>query len=894
MNGNGVPDLPNEWDKDGDGDPDNYFFVANPLELEQKLEKAMLAILAKAGSAGAVATVTQEVLGQDLVIRGAFTAYEDNPNIHAWKGHLEAYWPDNCTFTDNATCNSYTGCQWYLGRCTGTLYSFQRTENKGKFCSDPGFMNGSCWDGGKILKESAPNSRCLFTVLNGTMTKLDDGTSTCNAPFYSGLSSNWSDLEAALANTIDFDNDGSAADDSGSLIRWLRGEWDTSWTNVARDRHGWALGDIVYSTPVVVGPPSISSVDPHMAGDCSCSCSGTQTEIDDCAQKCFYCFREKQSRRKKMVYVGANDGMLHAFVVGVWDNNTSKWIYDPNNNTLGSLIGKELWAYVPSNLLSQLHALARCDYGHPSGCAHRTMVDLSPVAWDVFIDHDGNGTREWRTILLGGERGGGDVYFAVDVTDPDAPKVLWEYPVLRNFVSDPDNGNMPFVDNAIYNQLATMPVSWTTPYVGALNVPNGVCFEAKPRVEPLTPGTPSVSSSCRSSSDLSQWFAFFGATPRTFQPATDFQGISLDNETLMTVLRPNLLAVDIEKGVNIFQYLWPKILKTWKTAWPKATSGANTIPYAPGDPVALDIWNAQNFVANDGKVDYLAFGDLNGNYYAMKLNFDASTPGMHLTVRKTKTASTGTNIYRSSRQPMTVMPVATLDPYKNLWLYFGTGKFDNVVGGLDDRTDTSPMSFYAIRDNATRPTAFSGGTSFHGLNITASFRCASSTFLDNCTWVKADGTQDCCEASCGASCWSCVKDLSIAGERVVDSALVAGGIVFFTTFVPKDDPCAAGGDAYLYAVDYLCRPMTLDPFHRSGFTKVDKTPQQLQTGEYTPLKDGNQVQAYVLKLGEGMPSRPVMDSSGEYLFIQTSNGQIHRIEVDLPSPVEKSGWKQQR
>ncbi|MEJ5347418.1 MAG: PilC/PilY family type IV pilus protein [Desulfosoma sp.] len=892
LNGNRMPDdnNTNEWDKDQNGVPDNYFFVDNPLELEKKLEKAMLAILTKAGSAGAVATVTQEVLGQDLVIRGAFTAYEDNPNIYAWKGHLEAYWPyDGCKdFTDNATCNSYSGCQWYLGQCRGSLYSFQKSLNKGKFCSDPGFVDGYCWDAGKILSIPDPKNRCIFTMDKGTMLRLDNGTSSCNAPFYSSLPSKWSVIKTSLANTIDFDKNGSQTEeDAKALVQWVRGEWNDSWSAVARDRKGWSLGDIVYSTPVVVGPPSVSSVDPHIAGDCSCTCSGT--EMDNCSKKCFYCFRQKHTTRKKMVYVGANDGMLHAFVVGVWDNNTSTWVYDPKNSTHGSSIGKELWAYVPSNLLPELKHLAKPDYGHPSACAHRTMVDLSPVAWDVFIDHDGNGTREWRTVLLGGERGGGDVYFAVDVTDPDKPKVLWEYAVLRNLVIDNSTADMPFLDNATYSQVATMPVSWTVPYVGYLNTPEAVCFMAKERVEPLEGGAPSLSSSCRGSNDLSGWFAFLGASPHTFKPEVDLPGSLTDNQKL-AFLRPNLLAIDIEKGVNIFQYLWPKITNTWGTNWPKVTNGSNTIPYAIGDPVAVDLWNSQGQAAQDGQVDYIAFGDLNGNFYTLKFNLFASQPGIHLTVRKSKTAPTTTNIYRSGRQPITVMPVVTLDPYKNPWVYCGTGKYDNVVGGLDDRTDTATMSFYAIRDNATRPSVFPAGFSYNGLSVSAQFLCASSSFSSNCAWVKSDGSPDCCETSCNNSCWTCVKDLSIPGERVVDSALIAGGVVFFTSFVPKEDPCAAGGDAYLYAVDYMCRPMNFDPFKNSGFTKVNKTPDQLGEGEYAQISNTG----YVLKLGEGMPSRPVMDSSGEYLFIQTSNGVIHRLKVDLPPPVEKSGWKQRQ
>jgi type IV pilus assembly protein PilY1 len=113
-----------------------------------------------------------------------------------------------------------------------------------------------------------------------------------------------------------------------------------------------------------------------------------------------------------MVYVGANDGMLHAFVIGVWDWHSQRWIHNPNDpdvseyfatNNMSQYIGRELWAYVPSNLLSELSKLAKKTYGLPEGCPHRNTVDLSPNAWRVFIDHDGDNDREWRTVLVGGE-----------------------------------------------------------------------------------------------------------------------------------------------------------------------------------------------------------------------------------------------------------------------------------------------------------------------------------------------------------------------------------------------------------------------------------------------------------------------------------------------------------
>jgi hypothetical protein len=98
--------------------------------------------------------------------------------------------------------------------------------------------------------------------------------------------------------------------------------------------------------------------------------------------------------------------MLHAFKVGFWaedpdpefdndgdgEKDESKWIYDPDEVTVDGHdisalndIGKELWAYIPSNFLSEMACLADVNYGKEGGCHHRTMVDLSSMAWDVLI-----------------------------------------------------------------------------------------------------------------------------------------------------------------------------------------------------------------------------------------------------------------------------------------------------------------------------------------------------------------------------------------------------------------------------------------------------------------------------------------------------------------------------
>ena len=104
----------------------------------------------------------------------------------------------------------------------------------------------------------------------------------------------------------------------------------------------------------------------------------------------------KTTSRIGMVYVAANDGMLHA---------------------LSADTGKELWGFIPSTVLPNLVKLADKNYAN----LHSYFLDGTPVSGDVY---DGSA---WRTILVGGMNAGGRGYYALDITDPDQPKALWEF-----------------------------------------------------------------------------------------------------------------------------------------------------------------------------------------------------------------------------------------------------------------------------------------------------------------------------------------------------------------------------------------------------------------------------------------------------------------------------------
>jgi type IV pilus assembly protein PilY1 len=169
--------------------------------------------------------------------------------------------------------------------------------------------------------------------------------------------------------------------DGNSVINWLRGQSKKENGLVFRDREH-VLGDVVNAKPAFVAEPTL------LYGDAVTPTYGS--------------FKTANATRQAVLYIAANDGMLHAF----------------NADT-----GAELWGWVPRMLWPEMYKLASTTYDK----SHRFYVDGSPVAMDVFFQS----TNQWKTILVGGLNAGGRGYYAIDVTDPNSPKGLWE------FCSDP-------------------------------------------------------------------------------------------------------------------------------------------------------------------------------------------------------------------------------------------------------------------------------------------------------------------------------------------------------------------------------------------------------------------------------------------------------------------------
>jgi type IV pilus assembly protein PilY1 len=191
-----------------------------------------------------------------------------------------------------------------------------------------------------------------------------------------------SDLTSAQQSAIGGSTDGT------NRINYLRGDRSkeivAGGSGTFRHRDG-VLGDIRASSPTWVGPPTLpyTSAGTDLLTKLAIAEFGTT----------YNAFATTYQSRPQIVYVGANDGMLHGFRAGA---NTGAGAYDASNND-----GKELLAYVPTAVVSSIHpSNANYDFSS-SQYAHNAYVDATAAMGDLYY------AGAWHTWLVGGLGAGG-------------------------------------------------------------------------------------------------------------------------------------------------------------------------------------------------------------------------------------------------------------------------------------------------------------------------------------------------------------------------------------------------------------------------------------------------------------------------------------------------------
>ena len=218
------------------------------------------------------------------------------------------------------------------------------------------------WDASTLIPRPG---RRIITTYNGT----------------NGVPFRWNQLTSAQKIQLD---------SSSAILSYIRGNASNESANGGNFRNrNTRLGDIINSTPTYIAVPNASYPNYWGVG---------QPEND----VPYTSFVSANTSRQPLIYVGANDGMMHAF----------------NAET-----GVEEFAHIPSMIYDNLPDLTLPNYNH------KFYVDGSPTIFDAFYDDN------WHTVLVSGLGAGGQGMFALDVTDPTAfddqstaaQKVLWEF-----------------------------------------------------------------------------------------------------------------------------------------------------------------------------------------------------------------------------------------------------------------------------------------------------------------------------------------------------------------------------------------------------------------------------------------------------------------------------------
>jgi type IV pilus assembly protein PilY1 len=357
-------------------------------------------------TSGSSATVNEKESAKVETTTQAFFAFYD-PNT--WTGTVTA----NTLIDTAGVVTVSTTANWDAGCVlTGTLTG---TPAAGGGCETTG--------------ASGPTSPLPGTLARVMMTW--DTLHSVGVPFeWTGTSGNLNANQEANLDALD-------STQTSSRLFFLRGsrtnEVNTSGVGLYRSRAS-ILGDIVDSSPTWVGPPILpytaTWTDRLQTTDSMVENTGTQT---------YGQYTTANASRPNVVYVGANDGFLHAFRAGALDSNGNLiTTVTPND-------GQEVLAYMPgSTLLSaansatstnctvhgatqsqvqNIHGVtpaispsALCvdpslDFANPQ-YGHNFFVDATPGTGDLFY----NGI--WHTWLVGGLGAGGAAIYALDITNP--------------------------------------------------------------------------------------------------------------------------------------------------------------------------------------------------------------------------------------------------------------------------------------------------------------------------------------------------------------------------------------------------------------------------------------------------------------------------------------------
>lgn len=616
-----------------------------------------------------------------------------------------------------STTELKTGSRYYLAQ-------FASEEWSGTLLST--FLsNGSQeWDAGALMSSlvsASTDSRTIITKGIDTVTGLAGGV-----PFQ------WSTtaLTSAQQNALNADETGTADARGSDRVGYLRGHSQHEGVAVGtfRQRPTSKLGDIVNSNPWYVGAPGAAYSDVDYPN--------------------YSTFASDFKNRFPVVYVGANDGMLHGFNACDLPVYSGVTLISGQPGCTTALQGKEVLAYVPGKAYSNLSWLTAQTYRTNTN-NHKYFVDGTAMVGDAYLASK----TSWRSVLVGSLNSGGKAFYALDVTNPTnsslsskgpifnesnaASLLLWEF-------TDSDDGDLGLTYNLPPIDLDSgqpKQIVRFKPYTG---YPNG------------------------------RWAMIAGNGYNSTNGYAALYIIFLDGPT----------------GTG---GAWTLGTDYVKIVAEKSATGSNGLstPF-PYDSDA------------DGYVDTVYAGDLKGNMWRFLVGPHAtstlytgvtSTPSTWQVAFSASTCaaavpSTCSPLFiaedgaspTSHLQPIISPPIVTHHPTSGLMVLFGTGQY--LTSG--DVLNADTQTFYGIQDT---------DATVSGRSVLAQQTLSTATPPTITSTAHPTLTPPAVEKG-----W--YADFSISGERITGRPNLISGLVLFDAITPSTVACTGGVTSRLMALTY--------------------------------------------------------------------------------------------
>jgi len=779
------------------------YMAENPTALAVKLEEALKEIAAGSASGTAASIVSNRGQSGANLITAIFYPEKDfnindasgNPQKVNWIGDLQNYWYYFDPYIANSTIREDTTSDNILNLANDYRVDFVFDDSTNKTVAkrykddgtgnytfidtiDPDALKALWKSGTELYKRNLTTTPYRKFLINksGSLFQLT------NDKFGTLTSTLWTDIKTYL-NVAD---DATALnvmkyiygyDITGYRKRAVSGYASVTTANPATGVGVWKLGDVVTSTP------KVQSDKPQ---------SGYHLDYGDGTYESYVTSKEYGDHG--MVYVGANDGALHAISLGKVNKLSTGY---QKAELTGSDIGTEKWAFIPQNALPYLKYFADPNYTHlyyvdnstllvdasinkPTGC------DSSAPYWNCARTTIKNSDNElnltdssWRTVLIGGMGLGGasrgadatcsdcvkapmDVVnfkehglssvFALDVTDPENPTLKWEF------------------------THADLGYTVSEPAIVRINGKN--------------------TSNIADPGKNGRWFAVFASGPTGPIDTSTHQFYAKSDKTL------KLFVVDLNATAPFVQNNNYWIIDTLNDGShiDNAFGGSlatNAIDTDKGNRFSLGFYSTD--VVYVGYVKPKTVSSVttwtDGGLLRLVTKEDANPANWVLSkvIDGVGPVTASLEKLYDDADKTSAKPV--------LWLYFGTGRYfyKNNTDGIDAADNV--MSLYGIKEpcysTATGPIKDLDDTCTTALDLSTMTDQSSNSPSSSLASGKTDGWYVNLDAT------GTYDGKAFKAERVVTTPSVkTNGLLQFTTFKPTSDICGFGGETLFWFLNY--------------------------------------------------------------------------------------------